>query len=240
MQYLDPKLAAGIRKSEEEEGIFLKDVPSPEQAVIEVRTQDDLYEIAIVDAEKLEIAIRRVGEHFPEAELAYLRGSTWGGSVTKMGWIGVGMRFELNPHKGGFFSFPSVKSVEVKEDKARADELREHAKATAPTPMTEEEAEASIQEFVDDSFPAGDVRTRAQEMVDRFSYGGKVVITTLLSYAYEEGKFEEALELLERFYKEHWYYQHPAVRGDIELLPTNHGYLRRAYQELNIKMPSER
>lgn len=243
MQYLEPRLAAAIRKSEEEGGIFLENVPNPEQVVIEVHVRDLFLEIALVDVEELTIALRG-GEHFPEAELVSLRGSTYGGSVTKVGWIGVGMRLEVNAVKGGFYSFPSIMSVEIKNDETRAIAMRQHAQTVAPPPMTEgeraQEQTTSIREFLEDYFPEGDIRTRAKEMVDRFSFPGKIVIITLLSYAYEEEKFEGAMELLEKFYKEHWQYQHPAVRGDIEFLPTNNAYLVRAYQELGIKMPSER
>lgn len=236
-EHIDPRLVALMKKSEKDGGILLKDVSGPDESVVEVYTQNSLYEIAIIDVEKGEIAMRG-GKYLPEPELSYLRGSTWGGSMTKVGWIGVGMRLEANCDKAGLLSTSAVKTVKVKRDKARADLMRERAKATARPVMSREEAEAAIRSFMEESFPTG-VRTHAQEMVDRFSLNGQIAIATLLRYAHEQEKFDAAMKLLEKFYREHWVYQHPEVRGDPGFTTVNAAYLERAYQEIDMKMPNE-
>lgn len=183
-EHIDPRLVALMKKSEKDGGILLKDVPDPDEAVVEVYTQNSLYEIAIIDTEKHEVAVRGNGRVFPEPELCYLRGSTWGGSMVKIGWIGVGMRLEVNGDTSGLVSTSAVKTIKVKKDRARADAMRQRAKATARPPMSLEEAETAIQKFMEESFPAG-VHTRAQEMVSRFSANGQIAIATLLRYAHE-------------------------------------------------------
>lgn len=47
------------------------------------------------------------------------------------------------------------------------------------------------------------------------------------------------MKLLEEFYREHWVYQHPEVRGDPDFTTVNAAYFKRAYQELGIKLPNE-
>ena len=79
-----------------------------------------------------------------------------------------------------------------------------------------------------------------EEMVGRFSYEGQIVIATFLVYADEDGKTTEAIALLEKFYEEHWKFQHPDIRGNPDFSVANAQYLERAYQELGIVPPQER
>ncbi len=234
-QHLDPRLVALIQKSERDGGIFLKDVPNPEDAIVEVHTQNSIYTIAIIDLEKGEVAMQG-GKYLPEPELCYFRGSTFGGSMIKVGWVGVGMHLEVNSSRAGLLTTSSIRTVKVKEDGELAGSMRKKVKVTAPRVMTEAEARAAIQQFVEESFPPN-VRPKALDMIGRFSLNGQIAIATLLRYALEQEKFERALALLERFYREHWFYQHPEVRGDPEFTTVNAQYLERAYAELGIALP---
>lgn len=236
-EHIDPRLLALIDQSEKDGGIFLKDVPHSDEAVVEVFTKNSLYEIAVIDIDQRKIAMKG-GKYLPEPEVCLLRGSTWGGSMTKVGWIGVGMRLEANCNNAGLLSTSSVRTIKVQRDKARADAMRQQAKATERPAMTEEQATAAIRKFMEDSFPQG-IRERAWEFVCEFSLNGQIAIATLLRYAFEQDKFDRALEVVERFYREHWHYQAPEVRGDPGFTTVNAQYLERAYRELGIKMPGE-
>lgn len=68
---------------------------------LEVRTRNSLYKITVKNPSKLKVEIEG-GEHIPEAEDAFLTGSTWGGSMIKTGWIGHMMHMEIrrNQHIG--------------------------------------------------------------------------------------------------------------------------------------------
>jgi len=77
----------------------LKDIPP--DAFLEVETQNSVYLIAIIDAKGGKIAIQGSGHYFREPTICYLTGSTWGGSVIRLKWIGVGMYMEIyNPADG--------------------------------------------------------------------------------------------------------------------------------------------
>lgn len=87
---LSAEINAALAQSERDGGIWLKDVPS--NCGIEVQTQNTLYQI------------RRLGEGWeikgharfcPDWTPCIISGSTWGGSMLKMGFIGVGMHLEF-------------------------------------------------------------------------------------------------------------------------------------------------
>jgi hypothetical protein len=61
---------------------------------IHVRTRNSDYEIFLLDP-KSGRALVRGGECFAEPVEATVNGSTFGGCMLKMGWIGVGLRMEI-------------------------------------------------------------------------------------------------------------------------------------------------
>jgi hypothetical protein len=62
---------------------------------IHVRTRNSDYEIFLLDP-KSGRALVRGGEYFAEPVEATVSGSSFGGCMLKMGWIGVGLRMEIN------------------------------------------------------------------------------------------------------------------------------------------------
>jgi hypothetical protein len=61
---------------------------------IHVRTRNSDYEIFLVEP-KSGRAIVQGGESFTEPVEATVSGSTFGGCMLKMGWLGVGLRMEI-------------------------------------------------------------------------------------------------------------------------------------------------
>jgi hypothetical protein len=61
---------------------------------IHVRTRNSDYEITLLDP-KSGRALVRGGECFAEPVEATVSGSTFGGSMLKAGWLGVGLRMEI-------------------------------------------------------------------------------------------------------------------------------------------------
>ena len=61
---------------------------------IHVRTRNSAYEIFLLDPNSGR-AIVRGGEYFAEPVEATVSGSSFGGCMLKMGWIGVGLRMEI-------------------------------------------------------------------------------------------------------------------------------------------------
>jgi hypothetical protein len=62
--------------------------------MIQAQTRNSIYEIFLLDP-KSGHAIVRGGEHFAEPLEAIVSGSTFGGSMLKMGWLGVGFQMEI-------------------------------------------------------------------------------------------------------------------------------------------------
>ena len=62
--------------------------------VIHVRTRNSDYEIFLLDP-KSGRALAQGGEYFPEPMEATVSGSTFGGCMLKVGWLGVGLRMEI-------------------------------------------------------------------------------------------------------------------------------------------------
>ena len=79
------------------EGVHIKTLDPG--ASLTVRTCQSEYRLTVLDGERREVLVRG-GLWFPEAERAYLEGSTAGGSALKMGWLGVGLRMELSTGHG--------------------------------------------------------------------------------------------------------------------------------------------
>jgi len=88
--HLTPELNAAIAKSEEDGGVWLDQLEVGER--LYVQTHNTLYEI-----EKREDGFYISGNvHYcPKPTKAYITGSTFGGSVIKAGFVGVGMYLEF-------------------------------------------------------------------------------------------------------------------------------------------------
>jgi len=67
-----------------------------ELETLTVRTQNSVYEITVLCGRTGEVLVRG-GKFFPEWTPALLAGSTFGGSLLKMGGIYVGMKMEIAP-----------------------------------------------------------------------------------------------------------------------------------------------
>ena len=92
-EHLDPKINELIQEQQEKGGI---DITTLEPGTkIEVQTRNSTYKIKVLNPGKKKIEIQG-GLHITEPEEAFLTGSTWGGSMLKMGWIGYMMCMEVH------------------------------------------------------------------------------------------------------------------------------------------------
>ena len=79
-------------KDQEKRGIELNKLAVG--TVIEAKTMNSLYRIRVLGGNRFEA---KGGAYFPEPTEVSIPGSTWGGSMLKMNWVGVGMCIEFNP-----------------------------------------------------------------------------------------------------------------------------------------------
>jgi len=80
----DPGCSDGIAIASLEPGVALL-----------VHTQNTCYRIVILDGRKLR-ALVTSGRLFPDPTEVRIEGATTGGSLLKVGWLGIGLRLELS------------------------------------------------------------------------------------------------------------------------------------------------
>jgi len=60
-----------------------------------VQTRNSQYRVVVLDGLDLDVIVKG-GQRFPDATRVRLEGATAGGSLLKIGWIGVGLRVEMS------------------------------------------------------------------------------------------------------------------------------------------------
>ena len=91
-QYLAPEICLNIQKSKEDGGIFINKLEPGSQII--AHTKNSKYTLTTKALGSCNVTIQG-GEYFEEPTDGVLSGSTWGGSMIKLGWIGKDMRMEL-------------------------------------------------------------------------------------------------------------------------------------------------
>jgi hypothetical protein len=130
------------------EGVTLMTLKSCD--TIHVRTRNSDYEIFMLDPESA-LALVRGGEYFAEPVEATVSGSTFGGCMLKMGWLGVGLRMEIYANGQRTVTSP-VQSLRVERVDFGADQF--------------DSAESELVEKSAPSFSAGSHSPRRTRGID--------------------------------------------------------------------------
>ena len=93
---LSKEINRNIIQSEIEGGVYLNALP--EGATLELQTQNRRYRI--LNHGQGQVLISGHPEFCPSPRPACIHGSTWGGSMIKLGFIGRGMHLEFAPADG--------------------------------------------------------------------------------------------------------------------------------------------
>ena len=80
-----------------------------------VETSNSLYHIVV---SKRTAVFVQGGRFFPETSRAHLAGATFGGSLLKVGWIGVGMQMEICGDDGPIVTSP-VRRITVESPRGQ-------------------------------------------------------------------------------------------------------------------------
>jgi hypothetical protein len=83
--------------------------------VLRVETANSVYRIVVSRHTAIFV---QGGQFFPETSAAHFAGSTFGGSLLKIGWIGVGMRMEICGDNGPIVTSP-VRRIEIEAPRGR-------------------------------------------------------------------------------------------------------------------------
>lgn len=82
---------------------------------LHVQTRNTLYQVTVLDPSEAKVLIQG-GEFFLEPTEAILCGSSFGGSLLRLRWIGEGMRMELNGAGLKVVTSP-VRSLELRDER---------------------------------------------------------------------------------------------------------------------------
>jgi len=106
---LDERIQKLIEDQKNSNGIDIRRLPIGTR--IRVRTRNTVYHMIIRGDREVTV---RGGRYFPFPTRTYLPGSTWGGSMLMVGWIGHSMNIELHhPLTDKIVTTTSVQEAEV-------------------------------------------------------------------------------------------------------------------------------
>ncbi len=91
LPHLSDEIRHNVIKSEIEGGVYLDKLSAGDK--LEVQTENHLYELVMLAADKAMISGHP--EYCPVPIEVGIHGSSWGGSMLKVGFIGRGMRLEF-------------------------------------------------------------------------------------------------------------------------------------------------
>ena len=74
-------------------GVLIKDIPA--NTVLQIDVKDAIFTVLVVDDPIRKMIKVQGSQYIPELTDATLSGSTFGGSMLKEGWIGIGMFLEI-------------------------------------------------------------------------------------------------------------------------------------------------
>ena len=104
---LSDEINSNIIQSEIEGGVYLDALP--EGATLELQTQNRRYRV--LNQGRGQVLISGHPEFCPHPRQATINGSTWGGSMIKLGFIGRGMHLEFAPADGGVITTSRIVDV---------------------------------------------------------------------------------------------------------------------------------
>jgi len=102
-------LDEAIKCNDKLEGVMLSALMPRD--TIRASTLNSEYEISLLDPESGHVLLKG-GKHFLEPVDATVNGSTFGGWMIKLGWLGVGLRMEFSSNGQRFVTTP-VSSLQV-------------------------------------------------------------------------------------------------------------------------------
>jgi hypothetical protein len=81
-----------------------------------IRTDNSLYRVTVTRPEAREVLVQG-GQFFPETTHACLSGSSVGGSLLRLAWVGIGLRMEFHAGGGRIVTSP-VRAIGIERDEA--------------------------------------------------------------------------------------------------------------------------
>ena len=202
----------------------------------------NVYHLLVIDpAEHLVVLQGDANQDYKEGLVMFLRGSTSGGSATRIGWIGRGLRPVLNVPGGGVGGTSTRWSWEIVEDEERQAKLQAvfdkfQVEEAAKPVWTDGQFWTKVEEIVREHFPE-ETWERTITLLKRFCRNGMATILGFLDRAREADKLDQAFEVMDRHFREYWGYVPPTVRGEFNT-QRDVDCINSAYRELDLPIPT--
>lgn len=78
---------------------------------------------------------------------------------------------------------------------------------------------------------------KMRELIAGYSPNGKLVMSSYLIYGKEDGVLDKAWEVLKQAHKEHFNYEHPAIRGDLDIKVSSRRVFEGMLKDAGIQWP---
>jgi len=162
------------------------------------------------------------------------------------GGIEVGARdhsFENINGEDDFAIAHRITKIEVQkaEPNFKTPDLREYLRKIELIKSEKEKSSQDInkgvEKFIEKYFKENPYYNDIEKLLDGFCPEGKIVIASFLKYAQEDDVFDKAWSVLEKYNIEHWQYDHPDIRGNLDLKESNRMVYEKMLKEAGIKWP---
>ncbi len=237
---LSPEINAWIKQVEANDGFAIKDQKRGDMFKATTHS-GSVYIFVVTDPEKHEVAVASPENRNPkmrEPQLCVIDGATNGGSMVKVGWIGIGSYLRMYPMTGGLYTITPIQLITLRQDPELARSITEKAETKRPKKWTgddKKKAEAGLKDFIRKKFP-GDEVERVEDLLNFFCWNGRMMMLTLLVKAHEAGKLETAFGVIGKQIQEHWGYRAPEIRGEF-MTESDVYYMKQAYEKLGLPIP---
>lgn len=101
----------------------------------------------------------------------------------------------------------------------------------------EADSDTRLSQLITEKFGNHPLRAAIQEMISSFSSNGKVFVLSFLLYAKEDGVFERAWQVLQQAWESHFQYEHPSIRGNVDLKASSRAVLSQMMRESGVRWP---
>lgn len=164
------------------------------------------------------------------------------------GGIEVGARdhsFENINGKDQFAITHRITKIEIHkaEPNFKAPDLKEYFRKIELIQSEKEKSSQDInkgvEKFIEKYFKENPRYGDIKKLLADFCPEGKIVMASFLKYAQEDGVFDKAWSVLEKYNEEHWQYDHPDIRGNLDLKESNRIVYEKMLKETEIKWPRQ-
>lgn len=241
--HLAPELRTELDRVQSAEGFDI--MSQPPGQLIDLVTRDARFTLVVLNPAEGEVAMESTFAGYEESRIWYVQGHSFGSAGLRVGHVAVGTRIRMRAQTGEGMETSTLVRIVHRDDPEAVDRIRSVAESHRLREATEEELKeidakraAWIEELLTTEYPDEAVRAQVRTLVERFgNFDGRACALGLLHQACTYGKFEAAVERLQRDWEQEWSYQPPFARGNPEFMPKNARVWDAAYADLALPIP---